>query len=170
VPTLVTAKRILIGELTTPHGVRGLMRLRSFAEQPADIFTFNNVVDGAGVPVRFSQRGATKDMFIVAVTGADTREHADAKRGCKLYIDRASLPLANGNTFYIADLEGLAARDTAGNAVGAVVRVLDYGAGPVLEIARTGAVALLLPFTDAFVPTVDMAGGFIIINQPIEIS
>ena len=163
-------KKILIGELTAPHGVRGLMRLRSFAEQPDDIFSFKNLTDAAGVPVTIARRGALKNLFIVAVTGVDSCDAAVAQRGRKLYVKRAALPATTAaDQFYISDLEGIVARTTDSQTVGTIARVLDYGAGPVLEISRTAQSPLLLPFTNAFVPTVDMASGFIVINMPVEV-
>jgi 16S rRNA processing protein RimM len=164
----MNAKRILIGELTAPHGVRGLMRLISHAEPADGIFKFK-LSNDAGATVKVSQRGASKQSFIVAVDGVPDRTAADTMRGTKLYIDRAALPATKDKEFYIADLEGLAVRTADGAAIGTVKAVIDYGAGPTLDITRKGQENLLLPFKTAFVPKVDVAGGYIEINMPVEV-
>ncbi|MGE3771017.1 MAG: ribosome maturation factor RimM [Bdellovibrionales bacterium] len=163
------AKRVLIAELTAPHGVRGLLRLRSFADPADEVFSYKDLQNEKGAVVRLSKRGAASGQFLVAVDGIADRDAADALRGVKLYIDRATLPATKNNEFYITDLEGLETRDEKGAAVGKVARVLNYGAGPVLEIKRPAQQPLLLPFNDNFVPTVDVAGGFIAINMPVEV-
>ena len=72
--------------------------------------------------------------------------------------------------FYLADLIALEARDTTGGVLGQVALVHDYGAGASLEIERTGGGApLLVPFTRACVPLVDVAGGHVVVDPPDEL-
>lgn len=166
---MTAAKRVLIGELTAPHGVRGLLRLRSFAAEPAAIFSFINLQNAQGVAVKITQRGASKDGFIVAVDGVADRNAADGVRGTKLYIPRDDLPAAAEREFYVTDLEGLEARTAEGKTVGTVARIIDYGVGPVLEIKRNAQAPLLLLFNDAFVLNENIDEGYITIIEPNEI-
>ena len=55
-----------------------------------------------------------------------------------------------------------------GAVVGTVVAIHDFGAGDILELRPpAGGASLLLPFTDTFVPSVDIAGGRIVV-VPME--
>ena len=104
--------------------------------------------------------------FAARLTGIATREEAEALKGTRLYAPRDRLPPLADDEFYHADLIGLAVVDTGGAPLGTVRAVLDHGAGDILEIARPGAPDLLLPFTRAAVPTVDLAAGRIVADPP----
>ena len=100
--------------------------------------------------------------------GVATREAAEALKGTRLYVPRARLPALGEDEFYHADLIGLAVYDAGGGRVGSIRAVQDHGAGDILEIARPGAAELLVPFTRAAVPMVDIAGGRVVIDPPAE--
>ena len=69
--------------------------------------------------------------------------------------------------FYHSDLIGLQAVDTGGIMLGSVVAVHNHGAGDILEITGPGRkTALMLPFTLAAVPTVDLAAGRVVVDLP----
>ena len=79
-------------------------------------------------------------------------------RGCRKR-ERASI--------YYADLAGLRADNEAGERIGSVVGVQNYGAGDLLEVRLDGAsVTELIPFTDAYVPVVDIAAGRVVVVMP----
>jgi 16S rRNA processing protein RimM len=95
------------------------------------------------------------------------RNAAEALKGVALYVDRARLPSAEEGEFYHADLVGLAAEDREGHRIGTVVAVENYGAGDILELRLEGSRQTeMIPFADAFVPEVDVAGGRIVVVLP----
>ena len=104
--------------------------------------------------------------FAARLTGVATREEAEALKGTRLYAPRDRLPPLGDDEFYHADLIGLAWSTPAAPPLGTVRAVLDHGAGDILEIARPGAPDLLLPFTLAAVPTVDLAARRIVADPP----
>ena len=71
--------------------------------------------------------------------------------------------------YYHADLIGLAAVTTANEPLGRVVAIHNFGAGDIIEIAPPQGATMLLPFTNAVVPSVDLAGGRVVIELPEEI-
>ena len=83
-----------------------------------------------------------------------------------LYVAREKLAPPQEDEFYHADLIGLAAVDTAGTSLGTVVAVQNFGASDVLEIAPPRGETLMVPFTKAVVPEVDIAGGRLVIDPP----
>ncbi len=163
-------KRICIGKITGAHGVRGAVRVQSFTEDPDDLFTYAPVTDEAGARTfKMTPKGVIKDNYIVEIDDVTDRDVALALRGVRLYVARDALPATNGSEYYIADLLGLQARDAdTGETLGKVSEAHDYGAGIFLEIKPEGAASFMVPFRDAFVPTVDVAGGYLTVRLPTE--
>lgn len=165
------AEQVCLGVITAPHGVRGLVKLRSYCAQPADIVAYGPLRDEAGRRTfTVALQSEAKGQFIARIDGVADRDAAEALRNVRLYVDRAALPAAEDeDEFYHADLVGLEARLGDGTVLGRVGAVFDHGAGDVIEIGRQGQRPLLLPFTRAAVPTVDVAGGYVIVDPPGEI-
>lgn len=162
--------RILLGVIGRPHGVRGLVSVTSYADPPEAITAYGPLFDERGR--RFSLHWRGEGLAEVAeMVGGDSVRVADRTRAerltnRRLYVDRGSLPPPAPDEFYLADLVGLAAVDVGGTEIGTVVGVHDYGAGVSLEIADNGGVPLLVPFTRAAVPTVDVGGGRVMVAPP----
>lgn len=154
--------RVCVGEIGAPRGLRGEFCLRSFTADPRAVAGYGPLTTDRGdPPLRLRIVGEKKGALIVRAEGIDDRTAAEALRGCRLFVARAALPGPDEDEFYYADLIGLQARFDAddGAAPGRVSAVHDYGAGPVLEIEREGAPSVLVPFSKAAVPDVDLAAG-----------
>jgi 16S rRNA processing protein RimM len=162
-------QRILMGVVGRPHGVRGLLRVHSYTADPADLPAYGPFRDDAGRSFSLRWRGEGIAELAELVDGRPVpvtdRSRAEKLVNVRLYADRDRLPPAGAEEYYLADLLGLQAVDAAGNPLGQVDAVHDYGAGTSLEIA-----SLLVPFTRACVPVVDIAGGRLIVVPPEEIA
>ncbi|WP_113911092.1 ribosome maturation factor RimM [Roseovarius dicentrarchi] len=159
---------ICIGAIAGSFGVRGEVRLKSFAASPEDIAAYGPLTTQDGAR-RFDVilTGQTKNGFTARLTGIDTKEDADALRGVQLFVPRAVLPGLPDDEYYHADLVGLQVVDTGGAALGVVRAVLNHGAADLLEVSVPGtAETVLLPFTRAAVPTVDLRAGRIVADPP----
>ncbi len=160
-------RKVCIGVIAGPHGVNGLVRVKSFTADPADVAAYGPVTDAAGArQFRIRLNGAARDMLIARIEGVTDRNAAEALRGVELYIDRGRLPEAGEDEFYHADLIGLPARSTDGREIGTVAALYDYGAGDMIEIRLRAGGAELLPFSKAVVPEVDLDRGFVVIDLP----
>lgn len=162
---------VLLGRLGAAHGVRGEIRLQSFTADPAAITTYGPLFDESGAR-RFiisSLRSLGKDMFVARLEGVDDRNGTEALTGVELYVPRDALPEPEEDEFYLADLEGLRAETEDGATLGRVVGVRNFGAGDILEIQPPEGETILLPFTKAVVPVVDVASGRVVIVPPTEI-
>ena len=161
--------RILMGVIGRPHGVRGWVRVTSYAD---DLTAYGPLLDAKGRSFVLRSRGAGVAEVAELVGGAEVkvadRAAAEKLTNTRLYVERERLPVPEEDEFYLVDLVGLAACDAAGKAIGAVSAVHDYGAGTSLEIARENAPPLLVPFTRAVVPDVDIAGGRMTVIPPDE--
>ena len=164
----MSEERIVVGAFAGAFGVRGEVRLKSFCAVAEDIAGYAPLTteDGRAFgPVTVT--GQTKGALTARVAGIRTKEQADALKGRALYAPRAALPALPDDEFYHADLIGLEVVDTAGTTLGRVRAVMDHGAGDLLEIEGPGLKqSVLLPFTRAAVPTVDLASGRIVADPP----
>jgi len=158
------ATRILVGEIGRPHGVRGLVKLRSFTADPAAIADYAPLTDASGAK-RFALTVLAEGL--VRIEGVADRDAAQRLTGTKLYAARDKLPPPEADEFYLADLIGMASVTEAGASLGEVRAVEDHGAGCFLVLA--GPPERLVPFTRAAVPVVDLAAGRLTIVLPEEI-
>ncbi|MDE2333737.1 MAG: 16S rRNA processing protein RimM [Rhodospirillales bacterium] len=156
-----------MGVVGRPHGVRGLVHVTSFAAEPADLATYP-LQDESGRRLVLQWRGQSIAAIGEVVDGATRwvrdRDAAARLTNLRLYVPRAALPPAGEDEFYLADLLGMAAHDATGQFLGNVTAVHDYGAGASLEIG-----ALILPFTRACVPEIDLAARRLTVLPPHEV-
>jgi len=167
---------ILVGAIGAAHGVRGLVRLVSYTAEPEAIAAYGPLTDANGT-ARFrlslaggGRGGAGAGKLLARIEGVADRDAAARLAGTRLYVRRAQLPPpADAEEFYHADLIGLAVEDGAGRRIGTVAAVHDYGAGVSLEVAGPRGRVLMLPFSRAVVPVVDLAGRRLVARPPVEV-
>ena len=159
-------KRVCLGVVTGPHGVQGAVRIKSFTQEPEDIARYGSLIDGTGSCYELRLIGAAKGVVIARLSGVENRNHAEALRGLRLYLLRSALPQTEAEEYYHADLIGLEAVLSDGTPVGRVRAIHDFGAGDTLELARPGAPPVMVPFTRAVVPSVELAAGRLVLDPP----
>src|SRR5664279_1063459 len=163
------AALICIARIGAAHGVRGAVKLWTFTEDPFAVKQYGPLATRDGAR-RFEVAEArlAKDHLVATFKGVTTREEAERLNGIELYVARDQLPATDDGEYYHADLIGLAAVSAANEPIGRVVAIHNFGAGDIIEIAPPHGATMLLPFTDAVVPTVDIAGGRVVIELPEE--
>jgi len=159
-----------MGVVGRPHGVRGLVRVHSYTADPADLAAYGALLDDKGRRWTVVWRGeGVAELRDESGRPLPDRNAAERLTNLRLYIERDRLPETEEEEFYLTDLVGLAAVNEAGEAIGRVALVHDYGAGTSLEIERPGASPLLVPFTRIVVPEIDIAAGRLVVVPPEEI-
>ena len=163
-------KKICVAKIGAAHGVRGEVRLWTFTEDPLAVASYGPLETGDGAR-RFTIKRirAAKTHLVATLDGVTTREAAEQLNGVELFIAREKLPPPADGEFYHADLIGLAAETTSGEALGKIVAVHNFGAGDIIEIAPANGPTIMLPFSNAVVPLVDIPGGKVMIDKPNEI-
>lgn len=159
--------RVCVGAIAGAFGVRGYIRLKSFCAEPTDIANYGPLTTEDGkrsFTVKLTQPIA--GGLGARLSGIATREEAEALKGVTLWAPREALPSLPDDEFYHADLIGLEVVDTGGQILGRVRAIFDHGAGDILEVI--GKEQLLLPFTRAVVPTVDLKAGRIVADPPVS--
>ena len=162
--------QICVARIGAAHGVRGAVKLWTFTENPFAVKDYGplSTKDGARHFEVTSAREA-KDHLVATFKGVATRDEAERLNGIELYVPREKLPATEDGEYYHADLIGLAAVNAANEPIGRVLAIHNFGAGDIIEIAPAAGATMLLPFSNAVVPTVDIAGGRVVIELPDEI-
>jgi 16S rRNA processing protein RimM len=162
--------RICIAKIGAAHGVRGEVKLWPFTEDPMAVIDYGPLSTKDGTrQFEVVRARIAKDHLVAVLKGIATREDAERINNLELYIARDQLPATEAGEYYHADLIGLRAINAKGELIGKVFAVHNFGAGDIIEIAPPQGSTLLLPFTDAVVPTVDLADGHVVIELPQEI-
>jgi 16S rRNA processing protein RimM len=158
---------ICVGAIMGAFGVHGEVRLKSFTADPEAIATYAPLLtqDGRVFKVQLTRQVA--NGFAARLSDVRSRDDAEALKGTQLFVPRARLPSLPDDEFYHADLVDLEVRDTGGTLLGRVKSVQNHGAGDILEVQAAGkAGTILLPFTLAVVPNVDLTAGRIVVDPP----
>src|SRR5258708_29303342 len=162
--------QICVARIGAAHGVRGAVKLWTFTEDPLAVRDYGPLMtkDGAR-QFEVTHAREAKDHLVATIKGVATREDAERLNGIELYIAREKLPATDDDEYYHADLIGLAAVNAANEPIGRVTAIHNFGAGDIIEIAPPHGTSMLLPFTNAVVPSVDLPAGRVVIELPAEI-
>ena len=163
-------RKICLARIGAAHGVRGAVKLWTFTDDPLAVKAYGPLSTEDGTrSFDVTQLRQAKDHLVVTFKGIATRNEAERLNGLELYVPRDQLPATEADEYYHADLIGLAAVTPGGEPLGRVVAIHNFGAGDIIEIAPANGPTKLLPFSNAVVPTVDVAGGRVVIELPQEI-
>jgi 16S rRNA processing protein RimM len=164
------ALQICVARIGASHGVRGAVKLWTFTEDPLAVKRYGPLTSKDGTrQFEVATAREAKGHLVATLKGVATREEAERLNGIELYIAREKLPDTDEDEYYHADLIGLAAVNAANEPLGRVIAIHNFGAGDIIEIAPPHGATMLLPFTNAVVPTVDLGGGRVVIVLPDEI-
>ncbi len=158
---------VCVGVVTGARGLKGEVRIKSFTADPADVAAYGEVSDESRIrsfPIRVC--GQVKGLVIARLEGIADRTAAEALKGTMLFVPRDALPEPGEEEYYHADLIGLRAELAGGGELGTVKAVGDFGAGAILEIASADGKEVMVPFTRAIVPEVDLAAGRVVVDPP----
>ena len=162
-----TRNLIFVAQVGAAHGVRGEVKVTTFTADPMALADYKTLLRQDGSPaLTIMSARPTKGGIVARLKGVADRNAAEALRGLKLYISRDSLPPPDEDEFYLADLIGLAVETAAGELLGKVKTVQDFGAGDLLEIQPKAGASWWLPFTREAVPEVRIAEGRLIAEPP----
>ncbi|MEP0990890.1 MAG: ribosome maturation factor RimM [Tateyamaria sp.] len=159
---------VCVGAIAGAYGVRGEVRLKSFTAEAEAIVDYAPLTSEDGAhSYNVTLTRAIKNGLAARLSGVSSKEQADALKGLRLFVPRDRLPVLDDDEYYYADLVGLEVRDTGGTVLGHVKSVQNHGATDLLEIHGAGLKAtVLLPFTHAAVPTIDMTARRIVADPP----
>ena len=162
-------KLICVAVITSAHGIRGAVKIKSFTEDPADLANYSPLYNADGKKTYevkiLSDKGET---LIAEVNGIKTRNDAEMIAGTELYIYRDMLPEVEEDEFYYEDLIGLEARSYQnGQIMGIITAIYNHGAGDMVEVKlnNSGKTELFV-FTKENVPEIHIESGYVLVNPP----
>ncbi|MGY1621646.1 ribosome maturation factor RimM [Geodermatophilus sp. SYSU D00965] len=165
---------VVVGRIGRPHGVRGEVTVEVRTDDPDLRFAPGTVLltePAARGPLTVAGRRWHRDVLLLSLEGpggqtVDSREAAEELRNTELHVAVADLPqLDDPDVFYDHQLVGLTTRLPDQTVLGEVTAVRHEGAD-LLVVRRDEGGELLVPFVAAIVPTVDVAGGFVVVDPP----
>jgi 16S rRNA processing protein RimM len=165
---------VVVGRIGRPHGVRGEVTVEVRSDDPDLRFYVGAVLatdPASRGPLTVTGKRWHRDVLLLTVEGPGgrvltTREDAEELRNTELLVDIADLPeLEDPDSFYDHQLVGLTARLLDESELGEVTAVRHEGTD-LLVVRRPEGGDLLVPFVAAIVPTVDLAGGYLVVDPP----
>lgn len=154
--------RVTLAKIAGPHGIKGLVKIYPLGE---DIGLLEQLSVNAGeTPVKITLKNQLGKFILAEIDIIKTREDAEKMSGVELSVERDALPeIEDDGQFYHHELVGLKAVNTEGEVIGEICAVENFGAGDLLEIRPLHGEKYLIPFTDDFVPDVDIDLGHVVI-------
>ncbi|MCJ2014896.1 ribosome maturation factor RimM [Methylobacterium sp. J-076] len=174
-PAAADPDLVLMGEFGRAHGLNGEVRLKSHTADPQGIAGYGPLMTADGRALTLAEvrpaAGSSPDMLIARVQGVSGRTAAEALNRLAVYVPRSRLGSAEeADEFFTTDLIGVTAVDAAGTVVATVVAVPNYGGGDLLELRpAAGGATALLPFTKAFVPSLNLDARRIVVALPEDL-
>ena len=166
------AERICVAQIGGAHGIRGEVKLKSFTADPMAVKDYGPLTSEDGsASFEIEALRPAKGHLVARFRGVGDRDAAERLVHLRLFVPRERLPPPAADEFYHVDLIGLMAVTADGTEIGTVAAVHDFGAGDILELQpRSGGTTIMVPFTEAFVPKVDLAAGRVTVALPEETS
>lgn len=158
---------LLIGQVTRPQGIKGLVKVRPETSDPArfEELTTAFLKDGEGyAPLSVDEVNVREDGVYLRLNGAQDRDAAEKQRGWMLYVDRAHARVLAENETFICDLIGCKALDRQGKELGTVQDVLQPGGNDVYVI-RAPQGEMLVPSLKFVIPQVHPEKGYIVLDE-----
>jgi 16S rRNA processing protein RimM len=160
-------REVLLAAIIGAQGLQGAVKVKLFTEAPGALSSYGPLHDARGRKFEITAfRSGKPGEAVISFSGITDRSAAEALKGTELFVAREALPVTAEEEFYHADLIGLEAQDGESRVLGKVAAIHNYGAGDVVEITRTDGDSVLLAFTRETVPTIDIAGGRIVVAVP----
>ena len=161
------AREVLLAAIIGAQGLKGAVKVKLFTAAPEALSSYGPLHDARGREYEITAfRAGKPGEAVISFSGVTDRNAAEALKGVELFVPRDALPATAEEEFYHADLIGLEAQDSEGRVLGKVAAIHNYGAGDVMEIGRSDGDSVLLAFTRETVPTIDIAGGRVVVAVP----
>lgn len=148
------------------HGLRGEVRVNAHTGDPMALGDYGPLYDGEGNRFDVVDIRPAGTVVVIRFREVKDRTAAEALNGTALFVDRSVLPDdLSEDEFYHADLIDLPVRDETGAPVGHVSAFHDFGGGDIMEVALASGRTVLVPFTRAAVPGIDLKAGAVTLDR-----
>lgn len=136
---MTVSDKILVGKIYDAHGIRGLVKIKSFTENPISVCDYSPITDEVGNVYKIQLKSKGKsDIIIAAINDISDRTVAETLKGTMLYAPRSSI-IDNEEDVLVSELDNFKVIDANGTLIGKVEGTFNYGAGDILEIETEGS-------------------------------
>ncbi|MGL9718498.1 MAG: ribosome maturation factor RimM [Wolbachia sp.] len=159
---------VCLGIITSPHGIKGAVKVKTFTEKPENISLYGKLISGDESYKIDSVSVIGDNLVIATISGVNSRNEAELLRNKKLYTERNKLPKLNDeNEFYQSDLINMEVRLENNELYGYIESIHNFGSGDVLEISVIGTKKnIMLSFTKEIFPHINVKERYIALNMP----
>ena len=137
-------RKILLGKLGKPHGVKGFLYIHYYGEDPNILYDYEGLLLDDGTAVKVDKLLLQKDRVILKFLETNSRNDAEKLRDKEIFIKEDSLPVLENNQAYYFELEGLNVKNLDNVDLGRVKEILETNANDVLVIEPTKSSVCLL--------------------------
>ena len=163
----MTTDHLAVGAIAGPHGVRGHLKVKLFAESPVALEQYGALQIDDGRALKLTVKFVdSKGLVIVSADGVNSRKAAESLRGMLLSTSRASLPDLAEDELYHADLLESSVFHEDGTSLGVVVALYNFGAGEIIEVKPPSGASIMLPFAGRSVVSVDIPNRRVVLAPP----
>ena len=160
-------KFILAGSILGLHGLKGYIKVKSFLENPKDLFNYDkyfiNKISFSSLLLKFNK----KSVFICELVGINSLEKAENFVKSDIFICRSSLPEIDEDEIYLNDLISFNVELESGLCLGELVKFYDFGGGPIIAV-KHGNEEKMLPFSKNFIINIDRDLRLITLSSSIK--
>ncbi len=161
-------EKVCIAQIMTAHGIRGLVKLRCFLEDPADLESYNPLETEDGGTLSLTLKNPIKGDWLAEVSGISDRTAAEKLRHVLLYTDRNRLPEPDEGEVYVEDLIGCQTITANGEPVGEIIAVENFGASDLIEIRPLSGKSFYLPMIEPYVSKIDLESRSVTVDPAEE--
>lgn len=159
--------RLMVAKIGKAQGLKGEVTAQVHTDDPETRFAPGEVLltdpESAG-PLTITKARRANGRWFLTLNGVTDRTAAEALRGVELFIE--AVESDEDDAWYEHELSGLRAELLDGTVVGKIVGLEHMPAQDVLVLLETDGQRTLIPFVNAIVPTVDVAGGRVVLDPP----
>jgi 16S rRNA processing protein RimM len=156
---------IVIGKILTAHGVRGLVKFRSYMDDIDDLPDYNPVTCADGRIINITIKNSAGGEYIAEITGISDRTIAESFRNQEIFIAREKLPETDSDEFYIDDLIGLSVLDTNQTKIGTIQNIVNFGASDLFEIKHENGKLFYCPMAEPYLVALDIETSLVVIQD-----
>lgn len=146
---------ILVGKVLAPHGVKGLVVIKSFTESITNILQLPLVDKNNNRQTIKLISQNSKGNLICKLNEISDRDAAEIAKGLQLFCSRTDLSKPDEDEFYIEDLKGIKLVNKHLQPIGLITGVFNFGAGDIIEIRFNDNSSELLAFTKECFPIIN---------------
>ena len=160
---------LLMGKVTGTHGVKGTLKVQSYAASPAIFGSGGRLLvrkaDGSEKIRRINWAQPHGRGLLVSLAEINDLDQAATFKGAEIFVERAVLPELEDGAHYWCDLIGLAVFAIDGRCLGRIQSIIETGSNDVY-VVRDGKRETLVPALRAVVKTIDLENKTMRVDLP----